>query len=457
MDTVAAPPGRPSLATHDTPDADGPDAPADDVRSRWAWADDADAAEASDTRAAAFIVALLAFTIPLATGYSVWATATGADDWNRRISLAPFDLILVLALGWTLLRPALLRDLFRSRAVQVVTAAFIVCFAVSLAVHASPLGFALAARLAAGLAVIAVTSAAMDDRSSRRLALGALAVSGVLQATLGMVQSARGQAFGIELLDFGGPLYPFGASFAGRGGLTHPYHLAVFLVITQGAALLGLRQADRRRGAVLPWLAALVVIGAGIAVTYTRSGALGQVALIVCLLLARADRRRCLAAVAAIAIGLGVGAVAFGDGWVAKGDITAGRDGSTADSNRSARLHEATDLIASSPITGVGPGRYVDALAQTKRAEYLPAHDLLAHEAAELGVAGGAVALALLALLGLRVLRGGVWTGAVVIPMVPFLLLDAYPYVFATGLAISAVWLGLARASLTDPSTADAS
>ncbi|MCB0961663.1 MAG: hypothetical protein KDB04_19320, partial [Acidimicrobiales bacterium] len=61
---------------------------------------------------------------------------------------------------------------------------------------------------------------------------------------------------------------------------------------------------------------------------------------------------------------------------------------------------------------------------------------------------------ALLGLLGLRVLRGGAWTGAVVVPLVPFLLLDAYPYVFATGLAASAIWLGLARASL-DPAEPD--
>ena len=96
----------------------------------------------------------------------------------------------------------------------------------------------------------------------------------------------------------------------------------------------------------------------------------------------------------------------------------------------------------------MGPGRYVEALARTERAEYLPAHDLVAHEAAELGVLGGIASFALLALLGFRVLRGGAWTGAVVLPMIPFLLLDAYPYVFATGLATSALWLGLARVSL---------
>ena len=105
-------------------------------------------------------------------------------------------------------------------------------------------------------------------------------------------------------------------------------------------------------------------------------------------------------------------------------------------------------------MVGVGPGTYVDALHAKERVEYLPSHNLIAQDAAEMGVLGGVAALALLGLLGLRVLRGGAWTGAVVVPIVPFLLLDAYPYVFATGLALAAIWLGLARVSL---SPADAS
>lgn len=430
MDTAVAPSPRASLETAATSGSDG------------------------DARAAAIFVALLAFTVPLATGYSVWSTPTGADDWLRRISVAPFDIVLLVAVGWTALRPTLWRHLFRSRAVQVAAAAFVVCFAASLAATFGPLGVALAARLLAGLAVIIVVGAAMGEPESRRLALGALTAAGTAQAVLAMVQAARGEAFGIELLDFAGPLYPFGSSHAGRGGLTHPYHLAVFLVMAQGAALLGVRQARAEARTWAPWLAALAVMGAGIGVTYTRSGALGQIGLLVCLALARRDRARTWAAAGAILVGLAVGGAAFGDGWVARGEATAGTSATaSADSNRGERFKEAKELIEAKPLLGVGPGRYVEALTATDRLEYLPAHDLLAHEAAELGIVGGVVVLALLALLGLRVLRGGAWTAAVVAPMIPFLLLDAYPYVFATGLAISALWLGLARASLDDPET----
>jgi hypothetical protein len=72
-----------------------------------------------------------------------------------------------------------------------------------------------------------------------------------------------------------------------------------------------------------------------------------------------------------------------------------------------------------------------------------------------MGIAGGIAVTALLALLGLRVLRGGAWTGAVALPMIPFLLLDAYPYVFATGLALAAIWLGLVRVSLVPVDSVD--
>ncbi|MEZ5138622.1 MAG: O-antigen ligase family protein, partial [Acidimicrobiales bacterium] len=213
----------------------------------------------------------------------------------------------------------------------------------------------------------------------------------------------------------------------------------------------GLRQAHAERRSPLPWLGALAVLSAGIGVTYTRAGAIGQVALVVCLLLGRADRRALAPAALAVVLGLGIGGAAFGDGWIARGTTTVGADENTsADSTRGERWREARELVEANPLLGVGPGRYVEALAETERIEYLPAHDLVAQEAAELGILGGVAAFALLGLLGLRVLRGGAWTGAVVLPLVPFLLLDAYPYVFATGLAASAIWLGLARASL-DP------
>jgi O-antigen ligase len=96
-------------------------------------------------------------------------------------------------------------------------------------------------------------------------------------------------------------------------------------------------------------------------------------------------------------------------------------------------------------MVGVGPGRYVTAQAELGGEENLPAHNLIAHEAAELGVLGTIGLLALLAALIRRCVRGGAWALMVALPMAGFLGLDAFPYVFPVGLALSAVWLALVR------------
>ena len=48
-----------------------------------------------------------------------------------------------------------------------------------------------------------------------------------------------------------------------------------------------------------------------------------------------------------------------------------------------------------------------------------------------------------MALLALHCLRLGARCLTVFLPMVPFLLLDAYPYTWPGGLALTGVWLGL--------------
>ncbi len=391
---------------------------------------------------AVLVVALMA-TIPLATGTVLWAVPGAEGDWNQRVTVAPFDVVLVALAAWVAVHPGVAAPLFRSRTVRVLAGLYAGCFTVSFLASPSWLGIALGARLAAGVAVTAAAGVALGPSSGRRVVLAGLTVVGVLQAVLAMVQSALGRALDAPPLDFAGPLYPFGSSFAGRGGLGHPYHLAVLLVVAQGSTLLGLRSAGRR----WPWAVALVVLGAGLSVTYTRAGLLGQGALVAVALLARRPERRTLwLGVGAAVLGLALGGVAFGDGWVARGGQSV--DASRADSDRGDRFAEAGRLVADDPLTGTGPGRYVEALAGVEHTDLLPAHDVVLHQAAELGVAGGAVTAALILLLLARAARGGAWAGAVVAPMVPFLLLDAYPYVFAAGLALTALWLALVRHAL---------
>lgn len=389
-----------------------------------------------ESRQASMLVAVLAATIPLARVILLWAPAGSEQEWTRRVVVAPFDAVLLVITVWAVTRLATVRALIGSRFVAAGISLYGITFAIAFALHPSWLGIELALRLLGGTAVIAAVAIAGRTAPGRGRVLAAMAAVGGLQAVLAMAQSAHGSAFGAPLLDYAGPLYPFGTSFAGRGGLSHPYHLAVVLLVAQGAVLLGLRTSSHR----WPWLLALVTIGAGIGVTYTRAGLIGEAMVVIALLAGRADRRVMVLAAGMILAGLAVGGVAFGDGWVSRADGTVGANPT---SSRTTRSGEGFDLFADHPLTGVGPGRYVDALHERPRVEYLPAHDIVVHEAAETGLVGAAAVVLLLGSLAVTVLRSGAWAAAVALPMAPFLLLDAYPYVFATGLATTALWLGL--------------
>ena len=87
MDPVAPAPGG-SLATAD-PHPGSPTTVAGP-----AGAVDAEAspqAERDLARPAAVLVALLAFTIPLASATVLWAPDGAERDWTQRITTAPFD------------------------------------------------------------------------------------------------------------------------------------------------------------------------------------------------------------------------------------------------------------------------------------------------------------------------------------------------------------------------------
>ncbi len=393
----------------------------------------------------AVIVALLVFTVPLAMVEVVWAPTGGELDWSRRIQVAPFDAVLVLAAGWAILNSSFVVDLFRSTAVRIVSGLFVALFAISLAANFSWLGVALGANLFAGVCVMAACAAAARTARGRTILLTSVTAAGVVQAVLGMLQSIRGQTYGVAPIDFDWSLFAYGSSHAAQGGFPHPYHLTGFLIVCQGAALLGLRHT---RTARWPWLASLLLITVATTITYSRAALIGQALVLLCAVLGRRDRRILLPAAAAISLGLLLGAVAFGDGWVARADASA--TSGDVDSGRRVRLEQAWTMIEDNPVVGVGPGRYSDELAKTVRDDVRPAHNLIAQEAAEYGVGGGILMVAFLGLIGLRALRGGAWTAMIVAAYVPMLLLGTIGYVLATSFAMSAIWLGLVRASL-DP------
>jgi len=144
----------------------------------------------------------------------------------------------------------------------------------------------------------------------------------------------------------------------------------------------------------------------------------------------------------AAALGFAFSALAFGDGWYARYEQSTGAN---ASSGRTTLWRDAMDMTADHPVVGVGPGRYTIVLSERSfDGELLPAHNVVLHYAAELGVLGGVLVAALACAVAVAVARRGALAALPVIALAPFFLLDAYPYTFTTGLAITALAAAIA-------------
>jgi hypothetical protein len=384
------------------------------------------------------LLLMLVVTIPLAIGTVVWFSPGGEADFNRRVSISPFDIALALLIAVAVAERRPLRRWASWSALTRVAVALGVVLGVAFLAHPSVRGIEFAFRVAGVLAV--VDGFCRVNRTARQRVLGTLLAVGVVESVIGMAQSAHGGSLGIGPLEYRGFFYTFGSSTAGHAGFDHPYHLAYFLLVALSAALLGLRATTRP----MPWIAGAALCSAGLATTYSRAALLSLLVFVVLLLFSRggdARKRSARLLAAAVAIGFVFGAVAFGNGWHTKGENST--SSSAVDSDRRVRAQEALRLIDSQPILGVGPGRYTIALESVEHSQLLPAHNVVLHEAAEGGVLAGALTALLLVLLAVHAWRDGFDATAVFALPVLFFVLDAYPYVFPTGLAASGIWLGM--------------
>jgi O-antigen ligase len=393
------------------------------------------------------VLVALIVTIPTSVGVVVWSPAGGEGDWNRRVSISPFDValgvLLVLALVDRRGRGAPQPRTWTAR----IAIGLAVVLAVALLAHPSPRGVDFALRIAAGLAVIDAICRVSED--SHRRILAALAATGGLEAVIAVLESARGGDIGLGPLEFTGFHYQFGSSTAAHAGFGHPYHLACFLLVALTAALLGAVRSERRG----PWLAGAALIALGLATTYGRAVALTLVIIGGIALFARGDpvsRRTRRQFAGAIALGFLVGAVGLGNGWWTRAQDTS-RGGQNVDDERGSYAQAAGELIRDHPLLGVGPGRYTIALESIPHTTLLPAHNAVLLEAAEAGVVAGALTAALLVALALRALRAGPHAAIVFCALILFFLLDAYPYTFPAGLALSGLWLGLQERARREP------
>jgi hypothetical protein len=316
--------------------------------------------------------------------------------------------------------------------------AFLALVGVALAAHPSARGLHLLARLAeAGLLGAAV--ALVGGRTERSVVVAALAAAAAVQTVIAVAQVQHGGPVGLGALgEFADPLVAWGTTVAPRGTLTDGSVLAGASLL---AAAAGVRQAlTSPRAAAWILLAAVAIVPIGL--SSSRTALAGALAVCACLAPAAVRAPRARWAIVALAMGVAIPVSIQWDGWAASG-------GRGAASDRGALIAQAGAIVAGSPFVGVGPARYDDVLASRPElhttAQVQPVHDVPALVTAEEGIVAGAVVVALLALAMFDGWRRGWPTLAVAAALMPWILLDQWPYTNPTGLALVGLWLGVSR------------
>jgi O-antigen ligase len=323
--------------------------------------------------------------------------------------------------------------------------------ALALAFDPSPQGVLLVARFAGASALAFTIARARPDE--KVLLIGTFAVVAFVQAGLAAAQIANGGPLGLPSFgEVADPLLDYNGALAPRGTMHTQYIIGALSLL---AAVLLIRE-GLERPQTHRWL-----VLAGIAVAPVGTGFSRALALAVglaCGALALGLRRRPRAfagAILALALGFGLTAIVFRAGWLLKSEATL----ATPLNGRDLLFQESLELIADSPLVGVGPARSVEA-KQDKYpipppvVGYQPAHELPVLVATEAGLPAGIIAVALLIVLGWRA-RHDPRALALYLAFIPVVLTEHYPYTYLQGVVLLGVWIG-ALDGLSAPALAPA-
>jgi hypothetical protein len=323
---------------------------------------------------------------------------------------------------------------------------------VALVAHPSWSGAVEVARLAAAAVVALAIGTAPDPRATLRIIAAVLLAGAAVQAVIAVGQRLYGAPLGLGFLgEASQALYPVGRSMAPRGTFQHQYPLAGFVIL---AAFTGVAVLISNGGssAYLWWIAVAVV---PVGMTYSRSAAaavflgIGSLALGMTV---TAGRRRAVLAGALVAVAAGslVPALVWPAGWQARLASTeqalARRSPDDVSTSRLYLAGSAVRLIRSSPVIGIGPGRYSEASSWARRAAPRTGdlvHNLPLYVAVVSGAPAGLVVVALLVGTGVRAFRSGAAPRTLYVAFLPFVLLDRFPFDGPQGLVLTATWLGL--------------
>ena len=315
--------------------------------------------------------------------------------------------------------------------------------ALAFAVHPSARGVDLLLRAVAAAALYRVVADA--PLSAVRILTALLGATAVVQAVIGAAQVSAGHPLGLGSIgELSYPLLTYSGVALARGTVGHEFILASLALVTAAALI----AAGLRARRLAPW--ALGVAGAAVPLgliygrTVIAAIALGAASL---LPRARSDMRaRWL--LAALVCGAALPAIVARDGWA--GSLARG-----VASDRGPIVLEAIAIVAEEPVVGVGPGNYLAALRARPEIQMARAvqnaHDVPLLLAAEAGIPAGVLAAALIVSVGIAALRAGAPALTLYAVYLPWLIVDALPYVTPQGLVLTAFWLGFLRQAARGP------
>jgi hypothetical protein len=290
-------------------------------------------------------------------------------------------------------------------------------------------GLAMAVRLV-GVAAVAIVMATMPWRTFTTAVVWPLAIGAAIQGSLAimMTLTGTGKVRPDELATAGVPWT------AGLGSFGHEYVLAAFMALTISVVLV---QAAKQQMHPFLWMS-VVIASASIATTFGRAAALSIILIGGTYGVASIVSRRRDLGLAGLAtlVPLGTAMLVTASGWIARA--------SASSSIRVALAQRSFDVIATSPLLGVGPGRYGVTLAQiglTSVDVYI-VHNLPLLVTAEFGIPVGIAFSAWLIALGFVSIRAGVAATAMFLGILPLIFFDNLHYVIPDGTPILAVWCG---------------
>lgn len=371
----------------------------------------------------------------------VFLEIQGDRLFNYRVQLLLSDLPLAALVG--LAMPDVRALAGERRGLAALWGILTLILAIALVAHPSALALQTVLRVLGTLAIIVVMRGL--PRDERRLIALALGVAAATQFVWGLLQIARGTPLGVPALgEFADPLFERGGLVTPRGTLGHGYMLSALGVLAACLGLAGVGPRARRLA-----IGAAALLGAPVGLTFSRA-ALGAAVLVAVSLAAAARHPR-----QRLALVVFVGAIAAGtawraDGWLDRADQTFGPPRDDGAMSREALSGQATTIIASSALLGVGPGQYLRIARTSAGADAEPVHDVPLLAAAEGGVAAGLAAAGIALLLVVRALRGPTEQRIVALALLPFFVLDQFLYTEAQGLVLTGLWLGTSDALSRD-------